>query len=845
MKKTLSGKIIKWVMVSVFCVVSIIIIFNSFFLRKTIVELSEQELDVLSTLNAQVTDSYLNGMYNIVQTMAAQLESVPPYTRGSASQAFVNSFIALNDNVQGVYVEWVKDETYGGLQATDALAAAYGIPEDYEGYQEIYAYREDGQIQTYIACESNYIETDYFKEVQQKNEPYTKSPYYDIYSGKVVLSIIAPIQDESGKFIGCVGIDLDSAVLSSIEFESGAFETSYSYLISDKDMIIVHSKDHELFGEDVSTLGNLDDVFYREHDVLLRGIDKPWQSISAVKKSEINGNVNKEIMFALVLGVSLQLILAFLLFRIIRGYTKPISLITSNVEKLSMGDLSVSLHFESNDELGLLSHSFTKLKNMVQLLTTNIDDLMHQMRNGNIDATISDQDFDGEYKKTVLAVNQLSGELIDDTLTIMDAFGELSNGNFEYQLKQFPGKKAVLNDIFDKLKNNIYAINSDIMVLIAAASEGDLSKRIPADKYAGDWQKLTDSLNCLLETVDAPIQESKEILVQLSHGNFNCNVSNNYKGSFAEMMDSFNKMIGSTKSYINEISTILESVAMGDLSNDITREYEGQFSMIKDSINRIGLILRNTVSGIQASAESVLTGAELLSTSAMNLSTGASEQASFVEQLNASITLVNQQIQETSEKSKSANALSQKSMESAKSGNEGMAQMLSSMDEIITSSNNTSQIIKVIDEIAFQTNLLALNAAIEAARAGEHGKGFSVVAEEVRSLASRSSEAAKDTTSLIEETILKINDGMQIAQETADALKKIVAETDYISGIISDMNTAMMGQTEVVAQIKEGINHIADIVQTNSSVAEESAAASQELNSQSDVLAQMVAQFKV
>ncbi len=845
MKKTLSGKIIKWVMLSVFLLVSIILFFNSFILKRTIERLSEEQLDILSSLNAQVTDGYLNGLFDITKTVASQLETVHPYARGSASKAFVSSFLKLNDKVQGVYVEWIKDEAYGGLKSTDELAKAYGIPEEYEGYQEIYAFRENGTISETIVCEPDFTEASYFMEAQQRNEPYIKSPYFDTYVGDVVVSAIAPIKDSNGKFLGCVGIDINSSILSQMKFENGYFDTSYSYLVSDNGMIITHSKENSLFGKDVSTLGVQEDAIVVEHDVKLSGIDDVWKSISAVKKSEISSNVGKAVTVVNMFSIPFQLILAFILYRILRRYLKPIGNIANNVERLSLGDLSADLSFKSNDELGLLSNSFNKLKNMIQLLTTRIEDVMIQIRNGDIEARIPDGEFDGDYKTTVNSINHLSTELIEDTLTVMNAFSELSSGNFSYELEKFPGKKAVLNEIFDSLKKNLYSINNDITVLIASATSGDLAKRIEANKYSGDWQKLTEGLNRLLEAVDRPIQESKEILAELSHGNFTVSVSSNYSGSFADMMNSFNQMIESTKSYISEISTILKSVAIGDLSCEIKREYEGQFSIIKESINQIAIILRNTVIGIQSSADSVLMGAGQVSTSSMNLSNGANEQASFVEELNASISQVNEQIQVTSSKSKKANEYSQNAMENAKICNKEMLLMLSSMNDIKTASNNTSKIIKDIEDIAFQTNLLALNAAVEAARAGEHGKGFSVVAEEVRSLSSRSSIAAKNTTNLIEETILKVNQGMKIAQETADSLKRIVLDTDSVSKIIIDINTAMTGQTEVISQINTGINQISEIVQTNSAVAEESAAAAEELNSQSDLLAHMVAKFKV
>ncbi len=845
MKKTLSGKIIRWVIPSVFIVTSILISFNSIILKRHIEKMSVEELTILSSLNAQTTDSYINGLLDIVEAVAGQLEEVPPYTRGSASKAFVKSFLTLNDKAQGVYVEWLEDEAYGGLKATDELAQTYGVPNDYEGFEEIYFYRENGEIIETFICEPDFTEADYFIESQQLNQPHIASPYYDEYLHYVVVSVIAPIQDSNGRFIGLVGIDVDSSMMSDLDIKSGYFDTGYSYLVSDTGIIATHSKDRGLAGKHISELGNQEDTITAKTEIKFNSYGQPWQSVSAVKKAEVSNNVRNVQIVTHILGTILQFLLALLLYFIIKRYTKPISVITHNVERLSLGDLSADLNFKSNDELGLLAYSFGKLRNMVQMLTSKIDDALIQIRNGDIEAKIASQEFDGEYKTTVDYINTLSEELINDTLTVMNAFNEISNGNFEYELKKFPGKKAMLNDIFDRLKGNLYSMNKDILLLITSARNGDLTRRIQADKYSGDWNKLIQSLNNLIEGVAKPIEESKTILASLSKGNFDVHVNNEYKGSFADMMNSFNKMIVSTNSYIAEISTILENVAMGDLSHEITREYEGQFSLIKESINRISVILRNTVIGIQTSADSVLTGAKQVSVSSSSLSNGASLQASSVEELNAFVAVVNEQIKVTADKAKSANTFSQKSTESAKVGNSEMRMMLSSMHEIITASNNTSKIIKVIDEIASQTNLLALNATVEAARAGEHGKGFSVVAEEVRTLATRSSQAAKSTAILIEETISKVNHGMKTADKAATSLKEIVLDTDSVSQIINEIYVAMSEQTGIISQITAGINQISGIVQTNSAVAEEVAAAAEELNSQSDLLANMISKFKV
>ncbi len=340
---------------------------------------------------------------------------------------------------------------------------------------------------------------------------------------------------------------------------------------------------------------------------------------------------------------------------------------------------------------------------------------------------------------------------------------------------------------------------SDVGAVVAAAAAGDFSARLALDDADAEMAQLVAGINEINRVVDAATTE------------------------FAEA---------------------LQAIAAGDLTHRVDSAYRGRFADLKDAINQTGEKLSLTLRTIQATAGDVGLSAREIATGADDLSKRTEEQASSLEESAATTEELAASVKASAQASQQGVVLAGEAMAVAQAGGGIVTEAVSAMARIEDASKKISDIIRVIDDIAFQTNLLALNAAVEAARAGDAGKGFAVVASEVRTLAQRSSEAAKDISGLISSSNAEVGQGVKLVRQAGDALTRIVEASRKVQTTVSEVATASAEQANGIEEMSQTVAHMDEMTQQNAALAEQSAASAGSLSGKIGELNALVASFR-
>ncbi len=460
-----------------------------------------------------------------------------------------------------------------------------------------------------------------------------------------------------------------------------------------------------------------------------------------------------------------------------------------------------------------------------------------------------------EAYKSNADVDQSKIDALDATLALdkeyKNKFYTLINSNYE-------GAKM---DAYDHYMNNLYPLIDQQAAILAeigneqitlAKNRIDLVNKV----YLGVMIIVSITviaaliitfilMSGLSKAILIPLEQIENASNALSQGDFSVDVNYESNDEFGITCDKIRYSFGELKRIITRTAETLGEVANGNFAVDTTLNFPGEMKGIESAEVALVKKMNNFFQEIKGSADQINSGADQVASGSQALAQGATEQASSLEELSASITEISNNVSENAQNSRKANELATISGDVAASTLKDMQEMLAAMNEISNSAENISKVIKVIDDITFQTNILSLNAAVEAARAGASGKGFAVVADEVRNLAQKSSDSAKEITTLIEGTIMSVKQGESIAHKTHDAFNELISTMKTAISTINQIASASEEQANSIQQITIGVDQISAVVQTNSATSEESAAASEELSSQANMLNSLVGQFRL
>ncbi len=549
-----------------------------------------------------------------------------------------------------------------------------------------------------------------------------------------------------------------------------------------------------------------------------------------------------------------KLILTFLLVTMISSVAGVIGLVRIIDMDASYSNALVNYGFSQGD-VGRFNAEFASSRSYVKDLIIYTDPKGIQSASDNIDkSNVKINQYLAVMQKTM--VNEKE---IGYYNTIKDGYAkyiEVENkaialAKQNKNTEAFTLIKSEGTPIADKVKAAV-----DSLVTLKTATGNQLSKDLSTD---GDIAKISVSAIILVSLmlsffialtiargISRPVEKISAAAQRMAKGDLSVEISEDHSANeIAQLSTAFAETVSTLKAYILDIKMTLAKMADGDLNVAPKEDFRGDFEELKYSIDGIVTSFNDALTQMAQASEQVSSGASQVSDGAQELAQGATEQASSIEELSASITEISTQVKENADHAVTASKNVNHVRSEIEVSNQHMNDMVSAMAQISDSSSQIGKIIKTIEDIAFQTNILALNAAVEAARAGAAGKGFAVVADEVRNLASKSAEAAKNTTTLIENSMRQVENGTQIADETAKSLLRVVESAGVVADTVGKISQASEQQADSIIQVTLGVDQISSVVQTNSATAEQSAAASEELSGQAQMMQSLVGRFKL
>ena len=453
----------------------------------------------------------------------------------------------------------------------------------------------------------------------------------------------------------------------------------------------------------------------------------------------------------------------------------------------------------------------------------------------------------GDSTSLLASLQSMQESLSKLVAEIRDMVDAAANGDFSRRI-DLNGKQGFGREIGESLNQLAQTTDTglaDVVRVSRSLAAGDLTQRIEKD-YPGVFGETGRAVNATVEALKRIVADIDEIAQAASRGDFSIRAETDGKQGFArDLSELLNQLSDTTENGLKDIMRVANTLAQGDLTQSIDKEYPGLFGETSNGINTTVTNLSTLVLQIKEAVDAINTAAGEIAVGNQDLSSRTEEQASSLEETASSMEEISSTVKNNTTSANQARTEAVSATDIARRGGETVKTSADTMAGIAQSSAKIADIIGVIDSIAFQTNILALNAAVEAARAGEQGRGFAVVATEVRSLAQRSAEAAKEIKSLINESVPRVKNGTTQAELAGTQMVEIVGAIERVSNLIRDISAASNEQASGIEQVSHAVNQMDEVTQQNAALVEQAAAAAESLQEQASQLSLAVSAFRI
>ena len=520
-------------------------------------------------------------------------------------------------------------------------------------------------------------------------------------------------------------------------------------------------------------------------------------------------------------------------FLISRSVSRPLVKIASVLVELTKDHIVDVPYADRRDEVGDIAKATEIFRHSIAEKVVNLR-ARSALDVASSNVMVADEDYNIVYmNSTMKAMLQEAEPELRKALPNFDS-GKLIGINMDVFHKNPANQRRLMDEMTGRRESHI-VIGTQKFHHVAAPVIDQHGKRAGT---VVEWRN---------ETIELAIEEEIDDIVKSAvNGDFGKRVPvEGKKGFMLNLAGAMNALCENTGKTLDDLARMMSSLAEGDLTPRITADYKGMFGKLKDDANKMADQIGSTIAEIKASASEVTNASAEISTSTTDLSQRTEEQAASLEETSASMEEISATVKKNAENAHEANQSAMTTRDLADRGGQVAAKAVEAMAKIEDSSRKISDIIGVIDEIARQTNLLALNAAVEAARAGEAGRGFAVVASEVRSLAQRSSQAAKDIKDIITNSSSQVQEGVDLVNKAGASLHEIVQSIKKVSDLVADIANAGAEQASGIEQVNKALTQMDDVTQQNSALVEENAATAKTLEHQAKALDERVSFFRI